>query len=256
MSATLLVQATPAHAAVQDEIQVYTDEIAKKGEPGLEIHTNYTPDGVKTPSYPGEVITNHGVRVTPEFSYGLRSDLEVGAYLPLMQLDGDGNFHLVGAKLRLKYLPFQVPEGGSGWYGGANTELSYVGHKFSQSRWQTELRPIIGYKTSEWHFAFNPILDWDLSDGFQDWDPTFVPSARLMREVGKGLAVGVEYYSDMGKLGHLLPWNEQDNRVYAVLDVDMAPWVFSLGVGRGLTEASDRWTLKATFEVPLQKKDK
>lgn len=28
-------------------------------------------------------------------------------------------------------------------------------------------------------------------------------------------------------------------------------WVFNFGIGRGLTRATDRWTLKWIFEVPL-----
>ena len=35
------------------------------------------------------------------------------------------------------------------------------------------------------------------------------------------------------------------------IDVDMKPLVFNFGVGRGLTEASDKWTVKAIIEVPL-----
>ena len=78
----------------------------------------------------------------------------------------------------------------AGWFLGANSELSRVGYKFSESPWTTELRPIIGYKGKDWLFAFNPILDWDLSDGLQSWEPTFVPSLKLNREVAKGIAPG------------------------------------------------------------------
>lgn len=255
-STALTLGATaPARAVVQDEIQVYTDDINKKGEKGLEIHTNYTPSGVKFPGYPGEIISNHGIRVTPEFSYGISREFEAGLYVPMM-LDGRGDFHMVGTKIRLKFLPFQLGENGTGWYGGANTELSRVGKKFAESRWATELRPIIGYKGSGLHFAFNPIVNWELSDGLASWEPTFVPSVKLTREVAKGIALGAEYYSDMGKIGHILPWKEQDNRLYAVIDYDMAPLVFNFGVGRGLTENSDKWTVKAIIEVPLQAKAK
>jgi hypothetical protein len=250
--AALVAGAGAACATVQDEIQVYTDDINKAGEVGLELHTNYTPSGVG-PSYRGEVPANHALRLTPELSYGLSRDWEAGLYLPMI-LDQNGDFNLAGAKLRLKWLPFQLGEDGVGWYGGANAELSRVGRRYSQSRWQSELRPIIGYKASDWHFAFNPILDWDMSDGFQSAEPTFVPSVKLMKEVAKGIALGAEYYSEMGKIGHILPWNQQDNRLYAVIDYDMQPLVFNFGVGRGLTDASDKWTVKAIIEVPLQPK--
>ena len=246
-----LAMGRPAYAVVQDEIQVYTDDINKSGETGLELHVNTTPSGRKIPDYPREVVPNHGLRITPEFSYGVSKDFELGLYAPLAQRDGDGDWHLVGTKLRMKYLPWQLGEGQTeGWYGGANMELSRVGKRFSESRWQTELRPIMGFYKSDWHFAFNPIVGWDLSDGLQSFEPTFLPSTKLVKEVTKGISLGAEYYSDMGKIGHILPWNQQDNRVYAVIDYDMAPVVFNFGIGRGITDASDKWTAKAIITLP------
>ena len=240
----------PAAAAQQDEIQVYTDDINKKGETGLEWHLNGTPSGRTVPNFPREITNDHGFRFTPEFSYGLTNSLELGFYLP-MAIDGGGDFYVVGAKLRLKWLPVKPAEGAAGWFLGANTELSRVNTRFSESAWAQELRPIIGYRGKDWLFAFNPILDWDLSNGLASWDPTFIPSIKLNREVVKGISLGAEYYSDMGKLGNIEPWGKQDNRLYATIDVDMKPLVFNFGVGRGLTEASDKWTVKAIIEVPL-----
>jgi hypothetical protein len=39
----------PASSAQQDEIQVYTDDINKRGEFGLEWHLNTTPQGRTAP---------------------------------------------------------------------------------------------------------------------------------------------------------------------------------------------------------------
>jgi hypothetical protein len=245
----------PASSAQQDEIQVYTDDINKRGEFGLEWHLNTTPQGRTAPDYPGELTNNHGFRFTPEFSYGLTSDVELGLYLPML-IDGSGDYHFVGVKYRLKWLPVRPPEDGAGWFMGANSELSRVGYKFSESRWTTELRPILGYKGKDWLFAVNPILDWDLSDGLQSWEPTFVPSVKLNREVLKGISLGGEYYSDLGKIAHMEPWNKQDNRIYGTIDVDLKPLAFNFGVGRGLTDASDKWTIKAIIEVPINQLSK
>ena len=52
------------------------------------------------------------------------------------------------------------------------------------------------------------------------------------------------------------PWNKQDNRIYGTIDVDMKPLQFNFGVGYGLTEASDRWTIKAIIEVPINQLSK
>jgi hypothetical protein len=250
-----IAAADPATSAQQDEIQVYANDINKPGEFGLELHLNTTPMGRTTPDYAGEITNNHGFRFTPEFSYGLTSDVELGLYLPML-IDGRDDYHFVGVKYRLKWLPLRPKDGGEGWFLGANSELSRVGYTFSESPWTTELRPIVGYKGREWLFAFNPILDWDLSDGLQSWEPTFVPSVKLNREVVKGIALGAEWYSDLGKIAHLEPWNRQDDRIYATIDVDMKPFVINFGVGRGLTQASDPWTIKAVIEVPINQLSK
>ena len=72
-----------------------------------------------------------------------------------------------------------------------------------------------------------------------------------MHDVRPGIAFGFEHYVGVGKLAHPLPKDEQEQTFYLTLDVDRKPWIFNIGIGRGLTPATDRWTLKAIFEVPL-----
>jgi hypothetical protein len=79
---------------------------------------------------------------------------------------------------------------------------------------------------------------------------------KLNREVLKGISLGGEYYSDLGKIAHMEPWNKQDNRIYGTIDVDLKPLAFNFGVGRGLTDASDKWTIKAIIEVPINQLSK
>ena len=114
--------------AVTDEIQVYTDEINAPGEKGLELHINATPKGRRIASYPGELVPNGGMRITPEFSYGLTETLEAGLYLPFAT---NANLapYFGGPKFRLKWLPIH---GGEGFYAGLNAELSSVARKFEE----------------------------------------------------------------------------------------------------------------------------
>ena len=100
-----------AHAVLQDEIQVYDDEINAKGESSLELHVNSTPRGIQTPGYPGEVMNNNGVRVTPEFAYGLGHDLEAGLYISYVNYEN--KFQYAATKLRMKWLPMQEDKGDS-----------------------------------------------------------------------------------------------------------------------------------------------
>jgi hypothetical protein len=248
--AWLLGAAGPAVAALPDEIQVYDDAINRAGEFGLELHVNTTPHGRTSPDYPGEIVANRGWRVTPEFSYGVSDSLEAGLYLPFLRDEG-GTTHFTGPKLRLKWLPGRVGEGGAGWFYGLNAELSRVGARFEPSRTALELRPILGYRSADWLFVTNPVLGYDLSPGHRGGGPDFSPSLKLTRRVAPGLAAGLEYYAEVGKLTHTLPGAEQAQTLYLVMDVDRAPWVFNLGIGGGLNAATDRWTLKAIFELPF-----
>src|SRR5438105_1568775 len=104
-----------AAAALSDEIQVYTNDINAPREFGLELHVNTTPSGRSARDYPGEAVPAHGVRVTPEFSYGLTPDWEAGFYVPT-NLDRSGSYQVAGAKVRLKWLPFRPEEHAAGWF--------------------------------------------------------------------------------------------------------------------------------------------
>jgi hypothetical protein len=239
----------PAQAAFQDEIQVYDDAINERGEWGLELHVNTTPSGRSTPDYPGEVPPAHALRTTPELAYGLGRGLEAGLYLPTI-VDSSGHFDAAGVKARLKWLPFQTVDGRGG-FGGVNVELSHLAQRYSQSRWSAEARFIAGWRNADWLLVANPTLEFDLSDGQGGNRPGFSMGMKAVRKVAEGLAAGLEAYTDTGPLGHRLPWQQQDNRLFAVLDVDRKPWIFNLGIGRGLTDAADRWTVKAIFELPF-----
>ncbi len=239
-------QASPP---LTDEIQVYTDDINKAGEFGLEAHVNATLKGVSQPDFPGAVRTHHGIRVTPELSYGLSRDFEAGLYLPAVR-DASGNLYLPGVKLRLKWIPLHSEDTG-GWYLGANEELSSISGQFSQSRYASELRLIAGYRSDAWLFGVNPVFGWDLSSGQTADNPQFKLGWKISRNVATGIALGMEYYSAMGKWRDFLPREQQDRSIFLVMDFDRKPWNFNIGIGKGLTLVSDDWTIKAIFEIPF-----
>ncbi len=56
-------------------------------------------------------------------------------------------------------------------------------------------------------------------------------------------ALGVEYYGDLGRLSNFAPRNEQSHTLYLVLDTPR----LNFGIGRGLTGAADRWTIKSIY---------
>jgi hypothetical protein len=248
--AALIAFAFPAHAELIDEIQVYTDDINAPGEFGLELHLNTTLHGRRGPDYPGEVVPDRGVRLTPEFSWGLSRDWEAGLYLPVSR-DASGNTQLAGAKLRLKWLPLRPEEGATGWFAGANGELSRLNKQFSQSRSSFELRLMGGWHSPQWLFALNPVFGWDLSDGMRSTRADLSVGAKVARTVASGIAAGFEYYSDLGTTDRLLPAGQRAQVLYVALDAHVGGWDLNLGVGHGLTRAADRTTVKAIVGIPF-----
>lgn len=245
-----LFASLPLEGALYDEIQVYADELNAPGKFGLDIHLNTTLKGRTQPEYRGEETPDHGYRINPEFSYGLARTLELGAYLP-MSLAADGNFRVAGGKLRLKWLPIREPEDGSGWFAGANLELSLLQRRFEQGRWSTELRLIAGYRDPNWLVAVNVIPSWVLGKPTRNAAPDLNIDLKVSRTVAKGIALGAEYYGGFGSVRAPLSLRAQSDVLYAVLDFDRKPFVFNFGVGRGLTAGSDAWTLKAIVSIPF-----
>jgi hypothetical protein len=236
-------------AVMIDEIQVYDDSINPVGKFGLELHLNTTFQGRSRPDYPGEITPLHGIRLTPEFSYGLSHDFEAGLYVP-MQRTGDGAYDLAGAKLRMKWVPLQPDEKKGGWFLGANYELSRLQPRFEEGRWTGELRGMIGYRDPEWLVAVDPVFGWAMAGPDRSVRPDFDLQVKASHEIAKGLSFGPEYYAGFGPLGRSPAFADQDHSLFLALDVDRAPWVFNVGLGRGVSHASDRWTMKFIFEVP------
>jgi hypothetical protein len=57
--------------------------------------------------------------------------------------------------------------------------------------------------------------------------------------------IGLEYYSDFGKIGNFLPLPQQSQQLYAVTDFKVKEVDVQLGVGYGFTPGSDRLMFKA-----------
>lgn len=238
-----------AMAVLQDEIQVYDDEINAKGEQSLELHLNNTPRGLQTPSYPGEVMNNSNTRITPEYAYGLGHDLEAGLYINTVVNNSTWNY--AGAKVRLKWLPY-TEEKGDLVFAGVNIELSNTLPQYESSRYNSEARFIFGKHIDKWLFVINPIFDQPLSQPYVQKGPDFNTAIRVSREVAPEWSVGVEFYSNYAQIGTgpiALPNTQQ--LAFLKVYCDTGPLPFQAGIGKGFTNSSDSLTLMAILSIPL-----
>lgn len=231
--------------AQTDEIQVYTAEIAAPGVLNLTIHTNFTPDGIKTPAFPGAVTANHSLNGVPEWAYGVKPWFEAGLYLPLYSLDRTLGFGLDGFKLRTLFV---VPHAEDRkFFYGTNFEFSVNATRWNTSRFSSEIRPIVGLRFGQVDLVFNPILDTEYN-GVKNLD--FAPALRIALNLSKVWAVAAEEYDDFGPIHGFLPGGQQVHQVYGVLDRN-GKLDFEAGVGVGMTPASDKLTLKVILSFDL-----
>jgi hypothetical protein len=242
---TVLVLAAIAPARAVDEIQVYNAEIAKVGEWTVQQHLNYAINGRKMPDFPGGLVPHHALNGTPEFAYGITNWWEFGFYVP-WAVDQQGHFHSDAAKIRTL---FATPDAENReFFYGVNFEFAYSTRIFSETRFNSEIRPIIGWRKGDYELIVNPIVDVGFGS---KGEVTFAPAARLAKKVAENLQLGIEYYTDLGPLQHFLPLKEQEHNLYGVVDFKVGDWDVNFGVGRGLTAGSDRWMTKLIVGTDL-----
>jgi hypothetical protein len=240
-----------AHAA--DEIQLYNADINEVGQFSIQQHFNYTITGIPTPAYPGALISNHALNETPEFAYGVTPWLELGLYVP-GAVNEQGQFLSNNIKLRTL---FAIPDAGKkDFFYGLNFEYDFPTWPFVPSRFAMEVRPIIGWRNSQWEFIINPIMDFAWG---QLGEVDFAPAARFVRNLGEDRFIGLEYYSSLGSPGNFPSFQQQSHQLFAVTDFKVGKIDVDLGIGYGLTPGSDRWIAKTilsyAFPAPGKRDD-
>jgi hypothetical protein len=225
--------------AAPEEIQVYLDDLRDPGQLGVDLHNNFVVSGRSTPDYPGEQAPAKVYRLTPEFAYGLTKTTELGFYL-LSTRDADGNLHGDGIKARIKYIAPHDLEAGFFW--GANLEVGKSSRRVSETPWNAEIKGIFGYRTGPWTLAVNPNLDWSLSQG--GGPVTGDVDLKANYAIDAKTQVGLESYNEFGPIRHLSTSTANGRMLFAVLDRDFGNFDLNAGLGRGLSQAADKWVIK------------
>jgi len=241
-----LVTSPESAFAVGDEIQVYDGSLAAPGIFNLTWHNNYTPDGVKTPEFPGAIVSDKSLNGVPEWAYGVTDWFEAGLYLPLYSIDKNQGAKLNGFKLRTL---FAVPHAQDRTFVyGVNFEFSYNTRHWDPKRFTSEIRPIVGWHLKPVDIIINPILDTSY-DGVKNLD--FAPSTRVAYNFSPIWAMAVEEYADFGPLRRFYSGREQSHQLFGVVDYSGKVMEVEAGVGFGLTDASDDLTLKLILSLDL-----
>jgi hypothetical protein len=246
----LAAMLVPCRALAQtDEIQVYTGGLAPVGVFNLTVHNNFTPKGNPVPAFDGAVAADKSWNGVPEWAYGVTRWFEAGLYMPLYSRDNTTGWGLDGFKLRSLFARPDADD--HKFVYGANFEFSINAKRWDTSRYSSEVRPIIGWHLHPIDIIINPILDTSY-DGLKNLD--FAPSVRVAYNLPKsGWALAAEEYADYGPLHDLLPAAQQAHQLYGVFDASAKGLDIEGGVGVGLTNATDKLTLKLILSKDLNK---
>jgi hypothetical protein len=238
----LALPAGAGRAAAQGgyEIQVYGADLVERGRTMLELHTNFTFDGVPAP--PGGVASSrHALHATIEVTHGFSDWLEVGFYLFTSVRPGAGP-EWVGDHLRPRV---RAP---ASWHWPVGVSVSAeVGPErrgYLGDTWSLELRPIVDKQMGRWYWSLNPALERALA-GASDPAWEFSPGATVTVDVSRTLTLGVEYYGGYGPLGGFDAPDARWQQLFPVVALNVSPdWELNAGIGFGLTPATDRLTAK------------
>jgi len=223
------------------EIQVYGSETVAPRTTMVELHSNVAVQGT-TQTVDGVLRTQGAFHETLEITQGLTSWFETGFYV-FTSIQPDTTWEWVGDHIRPRVRApehWHLPVGFS-----LSLELGYQRRAFSVDTWTLELRPIIDKQWGPWYVSINPVMERALKGENANKGFEFDPAAKVSYSVTPKVAVGLEYYSSLGSVGHFDRARDQQHQLFSVVDLDLGPkWEFNAGVGVGLTPSTDRLIVK------------
>ncbi len=236
----ILFIGVPVFSQENYEIQVYASPTMTKGNTIFELHSNFTLAGEKN-VVEGVRPVYHSLHETLEITHGITEDFEIGFYLFTNYTDHYG-YKIVGSHIRPR---ISVPEKWK-WPVGVSlsTEFGYQRKEYSPDTWSIEIRPIIDKQIGNFYFAFNPTFGIGLRGTSNDHTPGFEPNIKTSYTFNK-VALGLEYYGDIGQLNHVPRLNQQSHALFVVADLYVDPrWEVNAGPGFGLTHSTDGFIFK------------
>jgi hypothetical protein len=222
------------------EIQVYASPTIGKDTTMVELHSNYSFNGLGKQN--GVVSTNHMDRETIEITHGFTKWFEVGFYI-FNDIADMGRSNYVGSHLRPRVM---APQSWN-WPVGVSVsfEGGFVKDGYDPDIWTLEIRPIIDKQFGALYLAFNPTFDRTFKGADNTRGFIFAPDFKIDYQIGKVWAPGFEYYGSLGPVSKFDPATVQQHQLFVTVDADFSPrWEFNAGYGFGLTPSIDKSIFK------------
>ena len=223
--------------AAPSDIRVLTDDIAATGELGLEFQSGLAQSTSHNQDR-GRVVQG-----LAEVAYGVANHWETSLQLPVSRVGG--TWFGTGINGELQFIAPHDDDDGLYW--GGRTEIARVRPVDDKPYWQSEWRAILGYRIDKWHFVLNPGFTKPFNG--PDRRVTFEPSAKAQFAISPHTKVGLEYFADAGPVARLFSHQQRSELALLVIDKKINKADLNLGLGKGLTGASDQWVAKAILSL-------
>ena len=230
-----------AHAQGSYEVQVYASDIVTPGTTMVELHSNFTFIGVKS-VVDGMYPTEHQLHETLEITHGFNDWFELGWYV-FTSADTRVGWQYVGDHIRPRA---RIPEDWK-WPVGVSLsmEFGYQRAVYSPDTWTLEIRPIVDKTIGKLYLCLNPTFDRSFHGPAVSQGVVFSPNVKVGYDVTKVVNAGFEYYGSVGPVTGFDALRDQMQQIFAVTDLNFSKdWEFNLGVGVGVTHATDHLIVK------------
>ena len=227
-----------ASAAVFDEFEVHGTDIAQPGTPTTDLFMNYGVRGLRRPGFHGGLATDRALYLSPLVGRGMTEWWETALVLP-MAVDRAGSYSAGGGKSHNVLVLPHAPDAALTF--GAVVELTALSRRFQPMTFGWEVRPLVQWRQGRWTLH----LTFGLTGGLGRGEVVLAPAASLYWAASETLALGLEHYAELGTAARPEPPARQAHQLFLNGQVALGPVLLSLGLGRGLTDATDRWVAKA-----------
>jgi hypothetical protein len=231
------------------EFKVYSYMTPNEGEVELAYWNVYVArSDLSQPWKDGSTIQREGLfSDSLEVEYGLTDRWAISAYADFQNPRGE-NFEYVGAKAVVTRYRFFEPDQR---FLDTAIYVEYVlpNHQFSEAQEEIELRLILEKNLYPLIFLFNPIFEKDISGPGVEEGLEFEYAAGGYFAVNRRVTLGVEFYGATGPLNNFNSPANQQHYIFPAARLKLYPgFLIDLGVGFGLTQASDDLTSKVILE--------
>ncbi len=196
----------------------------------------------------GEEHHREGLLATSlEAEYGLTDHLSLAGYLDFEDAHG-GDFEFTRGRVEARYRFAQRYDWPVNL--GLYAEYYFPRHDFSDSQ-ELETRIIADKDFNDYRVALNAIFSKDTTGSESSSQVRGSVAAGVYWRRFFNFQPGLEYYADFGELGKIPSLGDQHHTIFATVDWRWSKnWVWHLGVGKGLTDASDDVVVKSmlTYE--------